>query len=335
LLGAVVAFALIAGGDGHSAARVEPLPAVARKPVQPRKGQTRAGAIYALASPAVVSIRTDSGSGTGFLVDRRDTIVTNAHVVGSADHVAVRFGTHGRTLDGRVLGVDRSSDLAIVRVDASAVPADAKPLELADSSLVRVGDTAIAIGNPFGLDRTATEGIVSALGRQIEAPNGFQIDDIIQTDAPINPGNSGGPLLDDAGHVIGVTTQIATSGNGSDGNVGIGFAVSSNTVRAVVPRLEKGETIARAWLGVEAADAPDGNGALIGSVMSGGPAEDAGLRPRDVITSIDDRPIDDAAVVSQVIADKRPGDRVKVQFERDGRRSTTTVKLGTRPQSVR
>src|SRR5205823_2433561 len=157
---------------------------------------------------------------TGFLVDGRDTIVTNAHVVGSASRVAVRFGAHGRTLDGHVLGTDESSDLAVVHVDPSAVPADAKPLRLADSSRVRVGDTAIAIGNPFGLDRTATEGIVSALDRQIQAPNGFQIDHVIQTDAPINPGNSGGPLLDDAGHVIGVTTQIATSGNGAEGNVG-------------------------------------------------------------------------------------------------------------------
>ena len=155
--------------------------------------------------------------------------------------VVVKFGTDGRSIDGEVKGADPSSDLAVVTIDPGSAPGNAKPLQFADSRQVRVGDTAIAIGNPFGLDRTATEGIVSGIGRSITAPNGFSIDEVIQTDAPINPGNSGGPLLDETGRVIGINSQIATAGGTSQGNVGIGFAVPSNTVREVVPRLEKGD----------------------------------------------------------------------------------------------
>src|SRR5207244_1018747 len=138
-------------------------------------------------------------------------------------------------------GVDPSSDLAVLSIDPRTIPSGVQPLQLADSRNVQIGDNVVAIGNPFGLDRTATEGIVSGLGRHIQAPNGFGIPSVIQTDAPINPGNSGGPLLDTSAHVIGVNSQIATAG--SEGNVGIGFAVPSNTLRQVVPRLEKGETV--------------------------------------------------------------------------------------------
>src|SRR5205814_257995 len=157
--------------------------------------------------------------------------------------VLVRFGQEQTSLDGKVIGSDPSSDLAVVSIGANSVPKAVKPLQFADSRAVQVGDTAIAIGNPFGLDRTATEGIVSGLGRRIQAPNGFEIDQAIQTDAPINPGNSGGPLLDDSGRVIGVNSQIETGGGTSGGNVGIGFAVPSNTVRSVVPILEKGKNV--------------------------------------------------------------------------------------------
>ena len=161
----------------------------------------------------------------------------------------MRFGPNGHSIDASVLGTDPSSDLAVLKIAASDTP-NVDPLALADSSRVKVGDTAVAIGNPFGLDRTATAGIVSGLGRHIRAPNGFEIDQVIQTDAPINPGNSGGPLLDTRARVIGVNSQIATAGQTGNGNVGIGFAVPSNTVREVVPRLKQGETIDRPYLGV-------------------------------------------------------------------------------------
>ena len=210
----------------------------------------------------------------------------------------VKFGTDGRTIRGDVKGVDASSDLAVVHIDPSAVPAGVKPLQFADSTGVSVGDVAIAIGNPFGLDRTVTEGIVSSLGRTLTAPNGFQIDGVIQTDAAINPGNSGGPLLDDGGKVIGVNSQIATNGL-SAGNVGIGFAVPSNTVRQVLPGLKLGKTVSHAWLGVRigtpSSPSPSTpSGAEIGSVTTGGPADDAGLQAGDIVTDIDGQRIDDA-----------------------------------------
>jgi putative serine protease PepD len=329
--GAFTAGSLLSGGDSVKAP--EPLPAVAGKPVQPDKGQTQAGKIYAQASPAVVSIRTSSGSGTGFLVDRAGTLVTNAHVVGDAARVVVKFGPDGRSLDGEVVGSDPSSDLAVVHIAASSAPKTAKPLQFADSRQVRVGDTAIAIGNPFGLDRTATEGIVSGIGREIKAPNGFSIDEVIQTDAPINPGNSGGPLLDETGRVIGVNSQIATAGN-SQGNVGIGFAVPSNTVREVVPRLKAGDRIARPWLGVETADSSNPaapSGAEIQVVTPGGPADGAGLSQGDVITEIDGQPVNGSQDVNQIINGKQPGDSVDVRIDRSGQSIGVSVTLGNRP----
>jgi putative serine protease PepD len=328
--GAFAAGALLNDNGSNAPA---PLPAVSGKPVQPDKGQTRAGKIYAQASPAVVSIRTPSGSGTGFLVDRAGTLVTNAHVVGDSSRVVVKFGQDGRSIDGEVSGSDPSSDLAVVHIDPASAPRNAKPLQFADSRQVRVGDTAIAIGNPFGLDRTATEGIVSGIGRHITAPNGFSIDEVIQTDAPINPGNSGGPLLDETARVIGVNSQIATAG-ASQGNVGIGFAVPSNTVREVVPRLKKGDRIARPWLGVETADSTNPTaprGAEVQTVTPGGPAEGAGVSPGDVITEIDGQPVDNSSDISRVVNGKQPGDHVDLRVDRSGQDIRLGATLGNRP----
>jgi putative serine protease PepD len=333
--GAVAAGAFAAGAllNDNDPAAPQPLPAVSGKPVQPDKGQTQAGKIYAQASPAVVSVRTPSGSGTGFLVDRDGTLVTNAHVVGNSDRVVVKFGQDGRSIDGEVVGSDASSDLAVVHIDPGSAPRNAKPLQFADSRQVRVGDTAIAIGNPFGLDRTATEGIVSGIGREIKAPNGFSIDEVIQTDAPINPGNSGGPLLDETGRVIGVNSQIATAG-ASQGNVGIGFAVPSNTVREVVPRLKNGDRIARPWLGVETSDPTDPtapSGAEVQSVTSGGPAASAGVEPGDVITEIDGQQVGDSSDVARIINGKKPGDHVELRIDRAGQDIRLAAALGNRP----
>jgi putative serine protease PepD len=331
---AIAGGAFAAGALLHDDQNVQPLPAVSGKPVAPDKGASVAGKIYDKASPAVVSIRTDSGSGTGFLIDRKGTLVTNAHVVGNADRVVVKFGTDGRSIDGQVKGADPSSDLAVVTIDPDSAPANAKPLQFADSRQVRVGDTAIAIGNPFGLDRTATEGIVSGIGRSITAPNGFSIDEVIQTDAPINPGNSGGPLLDVTGRVMGINSQIATAGGTSQGNVGIGFAVPSNTVREVVPRLEKGDSIARPYLGVETADPTDPNappGAEVTSVVPGGPAEGAGLNPGDVITELDGETVKGPSDVSRIVAAKKPGDHLDLRVDRSGQDVTLDATLQNRP----
>ena len=336
--GAFAAGALLDKDDSQGIARPAALPAVSSKPITPARGQTRAGAIYAQDSPAVVSIKTGGGSGTGFLVDGEGTLVTNDHVVGTSKKVQVKFGTEGRTISGDVKGVDESSDLAVVRIDPSAVPAGVKPLQFADSSGVSVGDVAIAIGNPFGLDRTVTEGIVSSLGRTLTAPNGFQIDGVIQTDAAINPGNSGGPLLDDGGKVIGVNSQIATNGL-SAGNVGIGFAVPSNTVRQVLPGLKLGRTVSHAWLGVRIGPPSSTNpstpsGAAIGSVTTGGPADDAGLQADDIVTDIDGQRIDDATDLSTYVNTKAPGDKITMTVQRNGQTEKIDVLLADRPPKV-
>ncbi|HMJ04122.1 MAG TPA: trypsin-like peptidase domain-containing protein [Conexibacter sp.] len=333
---AIAAGAFAAGMllDGGQDSGPEPLPAVASEPIKPHRGQTRAGAIYAAASPAVVSVRTDSGEGTGFLISKNGTIVTNAHVVGTSTHVLIRFGQDGDALDADVLGVDPSTDLAVASVDPDRVPDGVRALEFADSRAVQIGDLAVAIGNPFGLDRTATEGIVSGLGRSIQAPNGFAIDEVIQTDAPINPGNSGGPLLDASGHVIGVNSQIATAGVA--GNIGIGFAVPSNTVRQIVPRLQRGEAIPRPWLGVTTTPAspttPDG--ARVAELVGGGPAQDAGIRRGDVIKRVDGEVVQAPEDVADAIGDEQPGDDVDVVVERDGRTLTLHAELGTRPARI-
>jgi S1-C subfamily serine protease len=326
LIATVAAIALIGGGDQPKA-----LPAVSDQPIKPRHGETRTGAIYRLASPAVVSIRTDTGSGTGFVIDHGGTIVTNSHVVGSSQRVAVRFGPDSDSIEADVVGADQSSDLAVVSIDPRKVPPSVKPLRLADSRTVRVGDVAIAIGNPFGLDRTATEGIVSGVGREIQAPNGFSIDSVIQTDAPINPGNSGGPLLNDSGRVIGVNSQIETGG--SSGNVGVGFAVPSNSVRQVIPVLLRGESIKRAYLGLQSAPASPTTlaGAEVQSVIPNAPADRAGIRSGDVITRVDNQPVREPSDVSDAIADNKPEDRVQIQVQRDGSIVNLTAKLGTRP----
>jgi putative serine protease PepD len=332
----IFASSLIGGGDNSgntSSQSASALPAVGSKPLKPRKGQTVAGAIYEAASPAVVSIRAGNGAGTGFLVDNDGTIVTNDHVVDTSKRVIVRFGRDGNSIDADVLGTDPSSDLAVVSIPKSDIPKGVKPLQFADSRNVRVGDMVLAIGNPFDLDRTATEGIVSALGRDIEAPNHYTINNVIQTDAPINPGNSGGPLLDNSAHVIGVNSQIATSGAGG-GNLGIGFAVPSNTVRQVVPILKKGGTIKRAYLGVQTSS-PDpangGTGAQIASIVPGGPASRSGLQVGDVVKSIGGKRVLDPTQLSIIVSQKTPGDQVSVVVQRNGASRTVQVTLGTRP----
>jgi putative serine protease PepD len=337
--GGLFASSLIGGGgDTSTTAEKTPnaLPSVDSKPLKPRKGQTVAGAIYEAASPAVVSVRAGSGSGTGFLIDSAGTVVTNDHVVENSQRVIVKFGTDGGSIDADVLGTDPSSDLAVVSIPKRAIPKGVKPLQFADSRNVRVGDTVLAIGNPFDLDRTATEGIVSALGRDIEAPNHYTINNVIQTDAPINPGNSGGPLLDDSAHVIGVNSQIATSGT-SQGNLGIGFAVPANTVRQVVPILKKGGTIKRAYLGVQTSSLSPGQGnggARIATTVPGGPASRAGLRIGDVIKSVDGKKVTDPTQLSNLISSKTPGDQVSVVVERSGASRTVQVTLGVRPAST-
>lgn len=298
--------------------------------------KTDAGKVYAAAGPAVVSVRVTQGtqqdSGTGFLVGSDGTIVTNAHVVGEARKASVRFDDSGPLVSARVRGTDASSDLAVLKVDRSAV-GSRKPLALAESNDVRVGDGVVAIGYPLGLDRTATAGIVSGLERDIQAPNGFEIDKVIQTDAPINPGNSGGPLLDRRGHVVGVNSQIATAG--TSGNIGIGFAVPADSVRSVLPRLRAGERIQHAFIGLTTAPKPGGGGVAVQDTTTGGPADDAGIKPRlDVIVGVDGRPVSTPQALSKVVAAHKPGDTIRVTVQRGRDRRTVTVTLVSRPERL-
>jgi len=219
----------------------------------------------------------------------------------------------------------------VIKVD----PGDArgvKPLALADSGKVQVGDSAVAIGYPLGLDKTATAGIISGLGREIQSPNGFSIDKVIQTDAPINPGNSGGPLLNAAGQVIGVNSQIATAG-GSQGSVGIGFAVPADTVRSVIPQLEQGRQPQHAFMGLSTAPSPNGDGAQVGAAAPGGPAAEAGLTEGDVVTKIDGQAVRSPDDVVSTVNDHKPGDKVSVTFTRDGSEHTVDVTLAQRPNT--
>ncbi|MEA2288467.1 MAG: hypothetical protein QOD55_464, partial [Solirubrobacteraceae bacterium] len=333
LAGAYVAGTEIGGSPdgGPAATTAQALPASGG-----RLAPTDITTIYERASKGVVSVQVASGrssaSGTGFVIDRDGTIVTNAHVVGDAQTARVRFDDDAAPVSAQVVGTDPSTDLAVLHVDPSRA-GTLTPLPLAESDDVRVGDAAVAIGYPLGLDRTATAGIVSGLGREIEAPNGFRIDKVIQTDAPINPGNSGGPLLDAKGRVIGVNSQIATSGGGS-GNVGIGFAVPSDTVREVVPKLKAGQTIARPYLGVSTAASSGRPGATVASVSSGGPAQAAGIERGDVLTAVDGRTIATPDDVVDALAGREPGDRIDVRLVRDGAERTVSVTLRARPEAT-
>jgi putative serine protease PepD len=343
LLAAMAIFALIGAGflandifGGDDASQTAALPAVPGAAPADQRGRT-VRAIYATARKSVVSVRVSNGSstasGTGFLVaagGSDGTIVTNSHVVGTAESAQVVFDDNASPIDAQVAGSDPSSDLAVLKVDASDLRGR-RPLALAESDNVKVGDLAIAIGYPLGQDQTLTSGIVSGLERTIPAPNNFSIDKVIQTDAAINPGNSGGPLLDSAGRVIGVNSQIATT---TGGNVGIGFAVPSDTVREVVPKLEGGATIKRAYLGVGTDTSKTGPGAVVGRVEPSGPAEAGGVREGDVIRRVNGRDVAASGDVSAAIEDAKPGDTVEIEVERGGSTQTLQVKLGTRPGTV-
>jgi S1-C subfamily serine protease len=283
----------------------------------------------ALAPAPVPEDGGSAATGSGFLIDEDGSIVTNDHVVAGSRDVTVRFGD-GDAVPARLRGRDPSSDLALLQVDRADIPAGVEPVELATSKGLRPGDAAIAIGSPFGLAGTVTTGIISALDREIPAPNGFTISGVLQTDAAINPGNSGGPLLDARGRAIGVNSQIATGG--SSQSSGVGFAVPIDTVREAVPALKQGGVVERAWLGVSTSDEPSGAGAVIRGVVAGGPADEAGLRPGDVIVGIAGDDVRDPGDVGAQVNARDPGEEVQVRVRRDDEEREIVVRLGERPQ---
>jgi putative serine protease PepD len=296
-----------------------------------------AGEIYDRSKDAVAFITSRSSqgvaTGTGFAITPDGYVVTNAHVIDGASTVTVKVGD-GRSTQAKVVGVDQSTDIALLKVDVG--DAALATLQLGDSSAVEVGDDVFAIGNPYGLDRTLTTGVVSALQRSIDAPNGFAISNVIQTDAALNPGNSGGPLLDDQGRVIGVNSQIesASAAGGQGQNSGVGFAVPSNTVKRVVEQLRTSGKATHAYLGVSLGNAANDGGASVGQVAAGGPAADAGLQRGDVVTAADGRPVQSSEDLTSAVDAKQPGDSLKLTVQRGSAQRRITVKLGTRPESA-
>jgi S1-C subfamily serine protease len=303
--------------------------------------------------------RQGQATGSGIVIDKNGTILTNYHVVENAIKVTVSI-EKGQTVNAQVVGKDPSNDLAVLHIPTDGLTLH--PLTLGDSSAVEVGDPVLAIGNPFDLQRTLTTGVISALQRQITAPNGFTIDNVLQTDAPINPGNSGGPLLDASGRVIGINSQIETGGSGN-GSVGIGFAVPINTAKSEIAQLEKGGTVRGAYLGLtsltidgslSALNLPVKSGALVQNIQKGSAAEKAGIRGGnisgstengqvavggDIIVSIDGKTVASSEELANDIEAKKPGDTITVGLLRGNGHGgyvhkTVTVTLGTRPNSI-
>ncbi len=287
------------------------------------------GSIYEHTRRGVVDI-TVSGAkeraeGSGWEYDSKGDIVTNEHVVAGATSITATLW-NGRSYKARLVAADDSTDLAVIRISA---PSSAlKPLALGNSDDVEVGGPVVAIGSPFGLRETVTSGIVSALHRSIDSPNGFTISNSIQTDAPINHGNSGGPLLDASADVIGVNSQIQTESGGSDG---VGFAIPSNTVRSIVGQIVAGKPIAHAYFGVQARNSRSPLGADLAQILPGTGAAKAGLTAGDVVTKLDGKTISGESDLSAVIGSKKPGDTMSVTYVRDGKTATVTVTLGAQP----
>ena len=376
VIGCGASLALVEGlhlGGGRTTTVVEQAPLSSATDASSSSKGLTARDIYKRDAPGVVFIRADivqksqstspfdfgaplqqrgQATGSGFVIDKKGTILTNAHVVNGAQKISVQFQNKQATT-ARVLGTDESTDLAVLKVDPTGQ--QLHPLALGSSKGVQVGDPAIAIGNPFGLERTLTTGVISAVQRTIQAPNNFQIDDVLQTDAPINPGNSGGPLIDGAGRVIGINSQIETGGSSSAGNLGIGFAVPIDTAKQIIPQLEKSGRVDRGFLGVQTLtidkslkglNLPVGHGALVQSVTPGSPAQKAGIHPGDIAASLNGTAIQlGGDVITKIagsdvrgnqdvvnaVAGRKAGDKVKVTLLRGRRSIEVTVTLGERP----
>jgi S1-C subfamily serine protease len=369
VLGGVVAVVVgHAFGGGTTTTVVREVQASSTEPATfPSSGGKKISDIYEAAKHGVVQVTSTSvvsnnpffgaqeqqAEGSGFVIDKDGHVVTNYHVVQGAKKVQVSFSDNEQR-DATVVGTDPSTDIAVLKIQG-AWARSLTPLVLGDSSAVKVGDAVVAIGNPFGLERTVTAGIVSALQRQITAPNGFQIDEAIQTDAAINHGNSGGPLLNANGDVIGVNAQIESE---SGGNVGIGFAIPIDTVKDVAGQLIKNGKVEHAYLGVEmktiSSDLADNfrvpvdKGVLVERVVPGSPAAQAGLKGGttqvvlagttywlggDVITKVDGQAVETSDALASVVTQKQPGDSLQLEVHRGQDTLNVTVQLGRQPRT--
>jgi putative serine protease PepD len=331
LASVLTAAVLVAGGYGLSEVldrnAAEPAGAgiptaapIAATPVQP--GEEPAAAVARALLPTVVEIRRgSSGLGSGFVYDSNGYIMTAAHVVQGADEVGVRL-YDGTRLRGRVLGTDEANDVGVIKVDRTGL----KAAPLAAGQALQVGQLAVAIGSPFGLEETVTAGIVSSADRVL--PNGQQV---IQTDAPINPGNSGGILANRQGRVIGINSAIRP-GEGSNGNIGIGFAIPIDVAAESAKAIVQGRPVETGYLGVQMAQ-PTGNqdGALVQVVTPGSPADRAGLQAGDLVVAIDGTAVATTNELGARIRAHKPGDKISLQVVRNGNETTISATLGQRP----
>jgi putative serine protease PepD len=302
--------------------------------------------IYRKASPGVVDIIVKStssgggfgpfggggqqqqqGEGAGVVYDTKGDILTDEHVVSGATSVRVKF-QDGRTASATVLGTDPSTDVAAIHVDVPS--SELHPIPFADSSGAQVGDPVVAIGSPFSLPETATTGIVSAVGRSIQAPNGYTITSAIQTDAAINPGNSGGPLLDASGRVLGLNDQIQTQ---SGSSAGVGFAVPSNTAARIANAIIGGHPVKHSYVGVEL-NASSSGGAQVSTIQPNSPASSAGVQQGDVITAVNGKAISSTEQFIATVDNYSPGDTVTLTIKRGGQSHDLKLTLGTRPAAT-
>jgi len=290
--------------------------------IDPSSTQEPIAAVAAAVSPSVVQIETDSGLGSGVIYTNDGYILTAAHVTDGADEVKVRLAD-GSLKDGKVVGADDASDIAVVKIDGDNLEA----ASLATGVKVEVGQTAVAIGSPFGLEETVTAGIVSAVDRPQQTPGGAI--DMIQIDAPINPGNSGGPVADKQGRVFGIADSIVSQ---TDQNAGVGFLVPIDLAKAVADKLVAGDPVEFAFLGVSTdttSSSVVGDGAVVVDVTQGSPADKAGLEQGDKITSVDSSPVRDPVELGARVRSHQPGDVVTITFERDGNSQSAQVTLGS------
>jgi S1-C subfamily serine protease len=363
-LAALLAVLGAAGGAAGYAVLANDSPTAVRQ-VTVSEGQPAAAAsalsvneIYKRANRGVVEIAVTTssnspfgeqqrGQGSGFVYDTQGHIVTNEHVVDGASAISVTFW-NGAVYKARLVGTDPSTDLAVIDVDAPS--SLLHPVTVGDSSKLEVGDGVVAIGSPYGLEETVTSGIVSALHRQMESPNGFTINDSIQTDAAINHGNSGGPLLNSQGQVVGINAQIKSDSGGSDG---VGFAIPSNTVKTIVSQLLDSGKVEHAFLGIGLQTIPASvadqldlvEGVEVTEVRDNTPASRAGLRQAtdtrnvdgqqyatggDVIVEVDGRTVRTAEDLQRAIDAKKPGDTIELTYSRSGKEHTVDVKLAKR-----
>src|SRR5579884_4257209 len=351
LAGAVIALVVTSGNGTRTVTVQEPARATAVPSTLPTSLTQTHGLslnqIFRQDGPGVVDIVVTSnvnsggffgspqqtqGEGAGVVYDTKGNILTDEHVVQNASSITVAF-ENGYKTGAKVVGTDPSTDVAVIHVNAPA--SELHPIPLADSASAQVGDPVVAIGSPFSFPETVTSGIVSAVGRSITAPNGFEITGAIQTDAAINPGNSGGPLLDANGHVLGLADQIDTNNttpSGEGSSSGVGFAIPANMVAHIANEIIAGRPVRHSYVGVSL-NAESTGGAQIQSVAPSSPASGAGLQRGDLITAINGKAISSTQQFIETVDTYPPGQTVTLTVKRGGSTLHIRLKLGTRPSS--